>query len=249
MAKMPRYTKGKKKRSYNKKEMKNKIVKTVEKVISRRIETKINDVEQLTQNVYAVIDQAQVVSLIPSIISHGSNQGQRVGNRINCTRLMLRFNLHAAALGAGFGPQIFDIFIFKTKMRVPMPPTSAEMASFLEDGSTSTAYTGDALDGLRSLNSAMFTKCYRKRIRLYNPVQNQAFYGATSQYNSSVGYSINLTKWIKDTWIYSDSQNTPYNDNLYIAIGSCQADNITFPSPSTITGAYSFLVEASYKDA
>lgn len=224
------------------------IKKIVNSVLSRKIETKLADVEFNDRVVYPVINQGDVYSLIPTSISHGTGDGARVGNKINITRAVLKLSLAASALGVGYGPTYFDMYIFKVKPRVPMPPTNTEMAGFLDDAGSQTSYSGDPIDGLRQLNNSMFTSCIRKRVRLYNPVNTASYYAAASDIPQSKQFIINITKHFKKTWIYNDNFNTPYNDSLYLAFGATQTDNSVAPV-GLGCGNWSAIVELQYKDA
>jgi len=224
------------------------IKKIVNSILSRKIETKLADVEFNDRIVYPVINQGDVYSLIPTAIAHGTGDGARVGNKLTVSRAVLKLSLAASYLGTGYGPTYFDMYIFKVKARVPMPPTNTEMAGFLDDAGSQTSYSGDPIDGLRQLNKSMFTLCLKKRVKLYNPLNGTAYYGSGSDIPQSKQFIINITKFFKKTWIYNDNFNTPYNDNLYLAFGATQTDNSVAPV-GLGTANWSGIVELQYKDA
>lgn len=219
----------------------------VNKVVSRNIETKINDVEQTGKIVYGVISNAEVYSLLPTL-SMGTGEGNRIGNKVNCKSLTLRMSLYCYNQSTVTPPVYFDIYIFKSKNKQvgAGQPTSADMAMFLEDGNSSKQYVGTALDGMRYLNNDMFILCKHKRIVMYNPYQ--AGISATASINPHKYIRFNLTKHIKNSWNFNDTTNTIENDNLYIAVGCTLTSGATLPINSTF-GDYSYLIQAKYKDA
>ena len=146
----------------------------VNRVVSRNIETKINDVEQTGKVVYGLISNNEVYSLLPAL-SMGTGEGNRIGNKVNCKSLTLRMSLYCYNQSTATPPIYFDIYIFKSKnkQRGGGQPTSTDMAMFLEDGNSSKQYVGTSLDGMRYLNDEMFTLCKKKRICLYNPYSTE----------------------------------------------------------------------------
>lgn len=219
----------------------------VNRVVSRKIETKINDVEKLANVIYGYIDNTTVYSLLPTLLQ-GTGEGSRIGNKVNCVGLSLRMNLYCYNQSTTTPPVYFDIYIFKLKNKNVGGglPTSADMVQFLEDGSTSKQYVGTSLDGMRYLNNDLFNICLRKRVVLYNPYQ--AGISSTASINPSKMFNINLTKFVKSTWNINDGGATIENDNLYIAIGATLTNGVTLPLNITL-GHYDYLVQAKYKDA
>lgn len=219
----------------------------VNRVVSRKIETKINDVEKLANVVYGYIDNTMVYSLLPAI-SQGTGEGSRIGNKVNCVGLNLRMNLYCYNQSNTTPPVYFDIYIFKCKNKNVGGglPTSADMVQFLEDGSTSKQYVGTSLDGMRYLNNDLFTICIHKRVVLYNPYSTSI--ATTASINPSKMFNFNLTKFVKNTWLINDGGQTIENDNLYIAIGATLTNGVTLPIATTL-GQYDYLIQAKYKDA
>lgn len=220
----------------------------VDKVISRKIETKMTDVENVGRIVYANISATDVYSLIPQL-SQGTSEATRIGNKVNCVGLNLRMNLYCLNISNTTPPTYFDIYIFKMKNKQVSGgvPTSTDMAQFLEDGSSSKQYVGTSLDGMRYLNNDMFTICYRRRVLLYNPYSTGI--SSTASINPSKMFNINLTKYVKNSWLFNDGASSLVeNDNLYLAIGATLTNGTTLPI-NTPFGFYDCLVQAKYKDA
>lgn len=232
------------KKPYKKKSM----VRFVKKIVQRQQETKMNDTEIATKTIYGYIDGTTFSSLLPSSILHGTGEGARIGNRINCTNLYLRMSVYCFNQASLTPPIYFDMYIYKIKASVPNPPTNAQYVNFLEDGNTSTQYTGNVLDGLRKVNDELFTPIMHKRFLMFNPLNSSNHLGATASLNPSRTFKINLTKHIKKTWIYNDNFGTIQNDTLFLSIACTLSDGTTLPLTTTF-GTYSYVVEASFKDA
>lgn len=219
----------------------------VNRVVSRNIETKINDVEQVGKSIYGVISSNEVYSLLPSL-SMGTGEGNRIGNRVNCKSLTLRMSLYCYNQATTTPPIYFDIYIFKSKNKQVGAgfPTSSDMAMFLEDGNSSKQYVGTALDGMRYLNDEMFSLVKHKRISLYNPYSTGI--SATASINPHRYIKFNLGKVVKNSWMFNDTTNTIENDNLYICVGATIASGATLPVGTTF-GDFSYLIQCKYKDA
>lgn len=234
--------------------MRSKVLKrTIRQVVRRSAETKLNQHTQGITNIYQPISNTEVYSLLP-VISQGTGQSNRVGNKINPTRFTLKVaiicnNLNGVYVGAS--STYFDIYIFKWKAanEAGGAPTSADMAAFLQDDNATQAYDGQVLDGLRPINADKFTLLAKRRITLnniYNTTVGQmsGFYQSTAPQKT---LSFNLTKHCKKTWIYNDTSTQVANDNMYIGIGTTQTDGTIVYS--NVVGTYQFITNLSYKDS
>lgn len=231
----------------NKKPYKSNIKKYVKNELKRMIETKINDVESSGNLIYGYINDTMVRNLLISP-AMGTGEGNRIGNKINCTNLTLRFSIYCYNQSTTTPPVYFDVYIFKMKTQNlgGGMPTSAQMLMFLEDGNSSKQYVGTNLDGMRYLNNDLFTLCVKKRISLYNPYSTAI--SITSSINPHRYFSLNLTKYIKKNWLFNDTSNTIENDNLYMAVGATLTNGSVLPI-ATLFGEFSYLIQAKYKDA
>lgn len=226
---------------------KNSIKRLIRKEISRNIEDKIKDTELAALNVTQTIDDTRCQQLIPGV-TQGTTQSTRIGNKIKVKKFTLRLALTAYNLGAAAAPTYYDIYVFKPKFQQNFAgaiPT-LDMTYFLQNDSSSEAYNGQILDGLRYVNTELFTNCFHKRITLFNPLTSQATLGATASINPSRTFYFDLTKYVKKTIIFDDSVGSCTNDGLWIAIGSTQTDGAVLVGT---VGSYSGLVQMRYEDA
>jgi len=249
-----------KKRKYSKRRYKSrktykkprvsKIVKRfVKREIHRQIENKIQDVQVIDAVIDNTITDGDVRNLIP-LLSQGTNQQTRIGNRIRVMSLRMKLHVRCLNQTASISPVYFDIYIFKFKASNfgGGPPATADMLLFLQDGSSSTQYTGNnPLSGLRKVNDDYFTLCAKRRVALFQPTNATSQISSTSSLNPACTLTFDLTKHVKKLLIYDDAATGVQNDNLYIAIGatSMGGDDIS----SVNAGSYSYLIEMIYEDA
>lgn len=251
MAKRYKKKSYKKRVSRKRKAPRNSVKAVVYRAIRRSIETKYKDIVSPTIAVYNTITDANVFSICPAVVQ-GITQSTRNGNRINPVSFKLKINLtclDAKNILASPSPTYFDIYIFKFKgsNQEGGPPNAADMTFFLQDDNSAVPYAGISTDGLRPINSDMFTLCYHKRIVLSNMSSATATAGFYQTYNPNRCLSFNLTKHIKKTWMYDDNSALVTNDNLLLAIGATQTDGVSLGASQI--GKYECLGWLAYKDA
>jgi len=216
----------------------------VKREIARQTENKIVATTSDLSSILNYITDGQFRYLnIP--LSQGTGQGQRIGNAIRLKKAILRISMWCSNTVANYSiPKYFDVYIVKLKMAND-GVTTAESNVFLQLGSTSTSYSGDPIDGLRSVNSDVWTPCYHKRFLMINTtdVTNQQGYAG----RTNVNLVINCTKWLKKLQRYNDTTSTPTNDNLYLAIGATFADLSV--RAQQVVGSYDSQFEYQYEDA
>lgn len=244
---------GHKKRAVSTKRVSKRLKYAVKRIVSRNTETKTRQLTSATLNVFQSITNTEVHNIIPAI-SQGVTQQDRIGNRIKPVRMTLKLaiicnNMNAVAPGAS--SSYFDVYIFKSKFanQGGIAPTAGDMSLFLQNGSGGDSYNGQVLDGLRPVNNDLFTLLTKRRVTLNN-IANTTLLAMNGYYQSTAPqktFSFNLTKHLKDTWIYNDANTNLANDNFYVAIGSTQTDG-AFLAGSVI-GTYQFITDLRYKDA
>lgn len=224
------------------------IKKVVKNIVDADLEIKRQERSTIYNNIQTFITDARIVSLTP-IIAQGTGQGDRVGNTIKLKKAMLMVNiaLDSAALAAGY-PHYIDVYIFKFKKNNFTQPSAVDMTKFLQLGNSAISYNGDSFAGLRELNVDLFTQKLRKRFSMIHAftVNNSNGYGPML---SNRTMKIDITKYLKSVIHFDDSaSNLTINDNLYIAIGNTQYNQLGVPSDIYI-GTYDTCVTYHYTDA
>lgn len=238
-----------KSKGYKKPRVSKTVKRYVKREIHRQIEDKIQDVQIEDAVIDTVITDGDVRNLIP-LMSQGTNQQTRIGNRIRVKSLRMKLHVRCFNQTGSIQPIYFDIYIFKFKASNfgGGPPAAADMLLFLQDGSSAVQYTGlSPLSGLRKVNEDYFTLKVKRRISLFNPTNSTSQIASTSNLNPAMTLSFDLTQHVKKLLIYDDAATGVQNDNLYIAIGatSMGGDNLS----AVNAGSYSYIIEMRYEDA
>jgi len=219
----------------------------IRREIARNVENKIKDTELAQMNLTQTIDDTHIQQLIPQI-GQGTTQSTRIGNRVKVKKFNLRLAITMSNLGANASPTYVDVYIFKPKFQTSYSGIipAIDMTYFLQNDSSSEQYNGAILDGLRYVNSDLFTLCLRRRLLMFNPVTSLSTVAATSSINPNRTLNIDLTKHVKKNLMFDDSVGSCTNDTLYIGIGTTQTDGAIF---FTNVGSYLGLVQMIYEDA
>jgi len=231
----------KRKRSYKRKPRVSKKVKTyVKREVARQIQNKKTNRELSEVQYSTLLDSSLVYTLLPSI-SQGDGQGDRTGTGVRLKKAMLR--MQCASTNGLVSSHWVDVYIFKMKSGIA-PPTASQMVKFLENGNTALGYQGRVLDGLRPVNSDIFTLKYKLRRQL---ASNYAGNPGTPINNTPQCFTLkkDITKYFHKIWKYDDVAIAPTNDNLFI--GVCATD----PQGQVlqIFGEFTLCVDFTYEDA
>lgn len=222
--------------------------KTIKKIVNANIEVKRQERATSYNNIYNVINDARIVSLMP-LLAQGVGQGDRIGNIINLRKAILRMNIKDDSTSTiANNPLYFDMYIFKFKKNNFATPTATDMTKFLQQGNGSTAYDGNPFAGLRDINNDLFTLKVHKRYNMIHAftINNPSGYGSMVS-NKTVRFDI--SKYIKDNLHYDDTVSSqPINDNLYVAIGCTLWNQLGVPT-DTYAGTFDTVVEYEYTDA
>jgi hypothetical protein len=122
------------------------------------------------------------------------------------------------------------------------------MADFLQLASSTTDYNGDGspIVGLLRVNSDVYRDCIHERVQVFNPRYDATVAGAAA-INPSVCLTYDLTKFFKKKLLFDDAGSAVTNDNLFLAIGTTQADGQKIAGVNSVEVTY--VVEVDYTDA
>lgn len=230
------------KRKYPKKAVKVSVKKAVESVLSRKIEPKqcgnnpaVYVWNALNSTMSAPID----LGVCFGSVIQGTQDGQRIGNRIDVTKAVLNLNMLASSV-AGNLPCILTIFIGYTKGKRSVTPSSADTVRIFNDGNTSTGMTGLTLDLLRTINNDVWT-VKRYDFKLGNSEGGTIY--PNNDFPVFVNKKISLAPLLGQL-IYTNDQFDNYNKNLYMF---CQWTNINSLA-SSYPPILNYYVDGLYKD-
>jgi len=252
------------KRFYKKKLVKKQTVKQiVKKELARQIENKTG----ATTGLFGMKQDAQntiqnAFQLLPSIQQNASESG-RIGNTIKMKNVylrgILRYQPNATLSTVPLTPSQYLVRIFIGRLKQSLDvPSVVQFPSLLRTGSATLAF--DSTDGLslcRRVNKELFTVYYDKIFKLGTaaPSNNTATYNiltgmSNNDYKLNHMIKINLTKYVKQTWIYNDNATGPSNTALYMWGGLVDAmTSDAISGTSVYPVALDFDIEYSYEDA
>lgn len=240
------------KRPYKKmvKKPKQKKIRTlIRREVAKLSENKIIEGSISDTSYYNYINSSTCYSLIPNV-SQGTTQATRIGNRIRVRKATMRMAINISNQTVSVAPTYVDVYIFKYKPTVVYPnnslPTGA-MDNFLQQGATSTFYSGIVTDYLRPVNKDLFISKYRRRFLMYNPLNSTSVNASTSSINPNRYLTVDLTKMLKKQLQYNDTNSYCTNDDLWIAVASTQTDG-TILNPVTVVGKFSIIVTVEFED-
>lgn len=217
------------------------MVKMIKSVIKNTVETKLNSQEMViafgnnqqspTMNVRTLSPSSAYMPII-----QGVSQDERVGNKIQTKKVLLRYVLHCLPYNATTNtapcPQNVIMWIGRLKRSVESP-TSANFSNFLQFGSFSVAPVGDLSDLNSIVNKDYFT-VEKKIIHKigYADYSGTGINVATQSYtNNDYAYNvvrtIDITKCFAKNYTFNDADNDPQNSRTYIWFEAIRADGLT----------------------
>lgn len=230
-------------KKYSKKNTKvsSKLTQAIKTVIKREAETKIASAEMVIP--VGSFQQSSVLNvrtLSPSSaympIIQGTSQDERIANKIQTKRVVLRYILHPLPYNASTNtancPQDVIMWIGRMKRSVSSP-TAVDFQNFFQFGSSSVAPVGDLSDINGVINKDYFTvdKKIVHKIGFADYSGTSINVGAHSYTNNDYKYnvvrSVDLTKCFAKNYLFNDADNDPQNSRTYIWFESVRADGIT----------------------
>lgn len=217
------------------------LVRVVKSIIKRAAETKITSQEMVigfgnnqqspTMNVRTLSPSSAYMPII-----QGPSQDERIGNKIQTKRAVLRYILHSLPYSASTNtaPCPMDVIMWFGRLKRSVDsPTSANFSNFFQYGSTSVAPVGDLSDINGVINKDYFTvlKKVVHKIGYAEYAGSGVNVGAQSYTNNDYKYNVvrklDLTKCFAKTYIFNDSDNDPQNSRLYVWFEAIRADGLT----------------------
>jgi len=169
-----------------------------------------------------------------SVMSQGSGQGDRIGNRVNCTNFTLRIMLSVTGLGY---PTVVKMYIGKLKSSIDEPEVN-DFANLYQNGNINTYPHNLLSDEMWKINKDRWTVWNQCIFKIGKAANTAA--ASNNDFKFMIKKSFNLTKHLGGLIKYEDATPNPTNKNGYFWFTIANADN------TPITGAYAPNVELSY---
>lgn len=184
-----------------------------------------------------------IQNLMPGIVQ-GTGQASRVGNSISIKKAVIRGVVNSFSLGAGASPTYVDLYVFKARECI----TPITMADFLQVGSSSVDYDGDArpYSGLLRVNEDAYRVAVHERFQVFNP-QNTLNIAYAASINPSATFVYDVTSFFKKKLLYDDGSTLPSNESCFLAVGTTQTDGSSLAGANS--GEITWVVEIDYTDA
>jgi len=242
----------------------------VKQALSRQIETKVNRFQQAGTLYFPSVDFASFYSNTGDLacisphasfcsIGQGVGDSQRIGNVVKTASCNMKLALWVDPYSAGYNavpePFYVKIWIFECPYNNTLTDVQSIMFNAFMNNNTSQA----GLSGLLSdLTGTVNSDIVRLKKTFICKLGSQQVYGtggtaatqyyANNDFKIAKTYNLNLTKYIRKTYVYSDTTNTPYNIATWLAIEPIPFNN-ALGANTARPGQYSYTIEYKYKDA
>jgi len=188
-------------------------------------------------------------------IGTGSQVNQRTGNKIRPTKCTMKYVISPNVYSAGNNPQpqpvIVRLWIFKPKDQSTFSPS---VSGFFQNGASSSNFSGNLQDIVRSVNTESYTLLATKTWKIGMALSEYASitYGgfanyANNDYKMNAIGELDVTKYLAKVYTYDDSDNTPTNVPTYMVWEAVNADGSSMVSggyPVTVT----YTLQMNYVD-
>lgn len=178
-------------------------------------------------------------------LSQGTNQGERVGNRIDITRAMLNLNITQAG-GSAAGPNIVTIFIGYLKGTRGTAPSSTSFLSLLQDGNLASGMDNTTLSLLRNINTDLFVaKRYTFKVgqSFWDPGTGIQVQG-NNDFKMFVNRKISLKPLLGNMTFQTDSTASSHNKDLFMW---CQW-TVPLGTVDSVPPILNYFLDGGYKD-
>lgn len=178
-------------------------------------------------------------------IIQGVRQDERVGNKVRTKRCILKVIMYPKPYDSIINPtpkpQIVTMWCVSARIGYASNTSMATIfdTNFFQDGFTSTGYLSQLLDSISEVNGEAVQLHWKRSFKLGHATHYAQPNQATEPYPSNVQYSNNdykmniirqfdLTKAMKKTYTFDDTNNTPNDRSTFIIFGVANADGTTF---------------------
>lgn len=254
-----------KKRTYKKRAMP--IKRMIRREIARNVENKTQQNFVLQQDILpssaatAAFDDL-ITPLQPDavglIISQGTGQGQRIGNRIKIKKLTFKGVIHPtqynATTNATPAPVMIKMWIFYNKENPTLTPTVKADGDFLQFGNGISGLQNDLMDMFAPVNQDKYrvltSRIFKLGYASYTgtgalPQQGNL---SNNDFNLNCPFSFDLTKHVPKIYEFRDTATNPTTRGLYMMAQAVYANGSQMAS-ATIPAQMSYVQNIEYEDA
>lgn len=256
-----------KKRTYKRRTYKKAmpIKRMIRREIARNVENKTQQAYNLQQDIYpsnstqfdSVITPCQP-DAVGLIISQGTGQGQRIGNRIKIKKLTFSGVIHPTPYNASTNPTPAPVMIkfwfFYDKDAPTLTPTVKADGDFLQFGNTTSGMQNDLMDMFAPVNKDRYAVLKTKIFKL-----GYASYGGTgalpqsgnlanNDFKLNCPFSFDLTKHVPKIYDFRDTATNPTTRGLYFMAQAVYANGAQMAA-ATVPAQMSYVQSVEYEDA
>lgn len=256
-----------KKRTYKKRTYKKAmpIKRMIKREIARNIENKTQQAYNLQQDIYPS-NSTQFDSVITPchpdavglIISQGTGQGQRIGNKIKIKKLTFKGVMHPTQYNATTNstpaPCMVKFWFFYDKDAPTLTPTVKTDGDFFQFGNTTSGMQNDLMDMFAPVNTdryrVLHTKIFKLGYASYTgtgalPQQGNL---ANNDFKLNCPFSFDLTKYVPKFYDFRDTATNPTTRGLYFMAQAVYANGAQMSS-ATVPAQMSYVQSVEYEDA
>lgn len=221
----------------------NNIKRIVKAVVNKNIEDKMVQNQSLIEKANipgAGLTSAGlgVLSPVSILLSQGTNESARIGNKVTVKKLLLRYSIYAlpSTEAAGVNPfrgLPFMVRVVVYRHRYNMGDSSPD--ALIDNGSTNTFLNGDVDTYFRPYNKDEYSIVYSKTHKL-QPIRHlgTTAYAEVNQDTKATSFIIrNISLKAPKTLIFNDNNNQPTNYNYYIGFSVCNVDGSAITNVQT----------------
>lgn len=238
---------------YSKKSVKptKNLTKAIKQVVFKQAETKHTPIDEAEYAFTSNNIMSPSVNLSNTfVIANGTADGQRIGNKINCTKAVINLIIRRNDSASSLIPCEVHIFFGYLKQSRDSSPDGVISTSLYQDGPSVTSWNGTMTRTMRQINKDAII-CYKKLIVKIAPSTSSSSQFNNNDFPALVRKRINLTPML-GTITYGDDGNTAnFNKDLfmwasYVYINDAINDLVTSPNLKPIDLFY--WMDTEYKD-
>jgi len=236
------------------------LIKLIKRVINRQAETKIANFQDGFEISNAGIGTNNIQPMTPYalvglVISQGTGQGDRIGNKITMKSLIMRYTIVPLEYDNITNPipipQVVRMWFFSVKNSNTL--LTSNPTDFIQNGDTATELSGTIIDMNRIINNDFYTYLGHRTFKI-----GYANYGGSGTQAAPQSFSnndfklyaqgtVNLTKMCPKIIKYDDTDDTPTSRLVMMLVQTVNADGSsggsTFPRIR-----YNYELTMKYKD-